>query len=192
VLTAVQSGRIPAERLDQSVRRILTLKQKRKVLGTDLSGLKSAEHRAVARRIAAASATGVGEPAVSGTVLVTGPAGKRLSALLPGSVAVATGDTPKPTEIAAASEAGARADSVVVTTQDAGPMQTRLVQAMVRTGRPVVLVSMGAPYELARLTGYRGAVAVYSSGDPSLAAAARVLTGADKPAGTMPVELSLP
>ncbi|MBO3745034.1 beta-N-acetylhexosaminidase [Streptosporangiaceae bacterium NEAU-GS5] len=192
VLKAVRSGRISQERLDESVRRILTLKQKHRLSATDLSGLKSDEHRDVARRIATASATGVGEPAVSGAVLVTGPAGKQLSALIPGSTAVATGDTPKTTEIAAASAAGARADSVVVTTEDAGPMQARLVQAMVQTGRPVVLVSMGAPYELARLSGYRGAVAVYSSGEPSLAAAAKVLTGAAKPTGALPVELSLP
>jgi len=59
VLTAVRSGRIPERRIDESVLRILRLKERRGILGptrTDPGGVKSAEHLKVARRVAAAIA----------------------------------------------------------------------------------------------------------------------------------------
>ncbi|WP_307848620.1 beta-N-acetylhexosaminidase [Microbispora oryzae] len=57
VLKAVKSGRISEERLDQSVTRILRLKQKRGMAGpirTDPGALRSAEHLKVARRVSTA------------------------------------------------------------------------------------------------------------------------------------------
>ncbi len=122
-------------------------------------------------------------------MLVTGPAGKRLAGMLHGASAVGTGDTPTASEIARARSAAAGADTVVVTTKDAGPAQTRLLSAMTGTGKRVVVVSMGAPYELARLRGYDTALAVYSDGEASLKAAAKALSGSLKPKGVLPVGL---
>jgi beta-N-acetylhexosaminidase len=63
VLAAAESGRIPAERLDQSVRRILRLKTTRGLFGAKPADpdkaakiLKSDDHRKVARRITRRSA----------------------------------------------------------------------------------------------------------------------------------------
>ncbi|WP_232326603.1 beta-N-acetylhexosaminidase [Microbispora sp. ATCC PTA-5024] len=59
VLKAVRSGRISEKRLDQSVLRILTLKQERGMAdppATDPGALRSPEHLKVAKRVAAAGA----------------------------------------------------------------------------------------------------------------------------------------
>ncbi|WP_405144908.1 glycoside hydrolase family 3 protein [Sphaerisporangium sp. NBC_01403] len=199
VLAAVRSGRISRERLDQSVTRLLALKAARGILKGSVADadeaaevLRSREHRKAAQGIADRSVTpvkGAGGLPVKGDVLVTGPAGKRLAGMLHGASAVGTGDTPTASEIARARSAAAGADTVVVTTKDAGPAQTRLLSAMTGTGKRVVVVSMGAPYELARLRGYDTALAVYSDGEASLKAAAKALSGALKPKGVLPVGL---
>ncbi|GAA3830220.1 glycoside hydrolase family 3 protein [Sphaerisporangium flaviroseum] len=199
VLSAVKSGRISRARLDQSVTRLLTLKAARGILDGSVAGsgqvktvLRSDEHRKIVQSIADRSVTAVkgvrGLP-VKGDVLVTGPAGKRLAGMLDRASASGTGDTPTAAQIAGARTAATRADTVVVTTKDAGPAQARLVSAMAGTGKKVVVVSMGAPYELARLRGHHTALAVYSDGDASLKAAAKALTGALTPKGVLPVGL---
>ncbi|MET8139078.1 glycoside hydrolase family 3 N-terminal domain-containing protein [Sphaerisporangium sp. NPDC005288] len=202
VLGAVKSGRISRERLDRSVTRLLTLKAARGILdgsqtdpGGDDQAVRSKAHRTTAQRIADRSVTpvkGAKSLPVKGHVLVTGPAGRRLAGMLDGASAAPTGDTPTSSQIASAGSAAARADTVVVTTRDAGPAQASLVSAMGGTGKKVVVVSMGAPYELARLRGYDAALAVYSDGDASLRAAAKALTGALTPKGTLPVALRVP
>jgi beta-N-acetylhexosaminidase len=199
VLAAVRSGRVSGERLDRSVTRLLTLKASRGILkapvadaGEAAKVLRSDEHRTAAQGIADRSVTpvkGARDLPVKGDVLVTGPAGKRLAGMLDGASAAGTGSTPTPAQIASARSAAAKADTVVVTTEDAGPAQARLVSAMAGTGKKVVVVSMGAPYELARLRGYDTALAVYSDGDASLEAAAKALTGALTPKGVLPVGL---
>ncbi|WP_214408645.1 glycoside hydrolase family 3 protein [Sphaerisporangium fuscum] len=199
VLDAVKSGRISRARLDQSVTRLLAMKAARGVLDGSAAGegeagdvLRSKDHRTAAQGIADRSVTVVkgarGLP-LKGDVLVTGPAAKRLAGMLDGASAAATGDTPTSAQIAGARSAAAKADTVVVTTEDAGPAQSRLVSAMAATGKKVVVVSMGAPYELARLRGYDVALAVYSRGEPSLKAAAKALSGDLKAKGVLPVRL---
>ncbi|WP_248961748.1 glycoside hydrolase family 3 protein [Sphaerisporangium perillae] len=200
VLDAVKSGRISRERLDRSVTRLLTLKAARGILDGPLAGsgeaakvVRSGEHRKTAQGIADRSVTpvkGIKGLPVKGHVMVTGPAGKRLAGMLDGASASGTGDTPTASQIASARSAASRADTVVVTTKDAGPAQARLVSAMGETGKKVIVVSMGAPYELARLRGYDSALAVYSDGDASLRAAAKALTGALTPKGVLPVGLA--
>ncbi|MEU8268514.1 glycoside hydrolase family 3 N-terminal domain-containing protein [Sphaerisporangium sp. NPDC049002] len=201
VLAAVKSGRISRARLDRSVTRLLALKASRGILegpmadaGKAAGILRSDEHRKAAQGIADRSVTpvkGAGGLPVKGDVLVTGPAGRRLAGMLDGASAAGTGDTPTAAQIASARAAAAGADTVVVTTKDAGPAQARLLSAMAATGKRVVVVSMGAPYELARLRGYDTALAVYSDGEASLRAAAKALTGHLKPRGVLPVGLGI-
>lgn len=199
VLGAVKSGRVSRERLDQSVRRLLRLKSSRGILDGPAADakdaaevLRSGAHTKAAQAIADRSVTPVkgakGLP-VKGDVLVTGPAGKRLAGLLDGASAAGTGETPTAAQIARARSAARRADTVVVTTKDAGPAQARLLSAVAATGRKVVVVSMGAPYELTRLRGYDTALAIYSDGEASLKAAAKALRGALTPKGVLPVGL---
>ncbi|MFC4531632.1 glycoside hydrolase family 3 protein [Sphaerisporangium dianthi] len=199
VLNAVKSGRISRRRLDESVTRLLTLKADRGILdappadaGQAAKAVRSGEHRTIAQGIADRSVTPVKGAKIlplKGRVLVTGPAGRRLAGRLEGASAAGTGETPTAAQIASARSAAAKADTIVVTTKDAGPAQARLVSAMDATGKKVVIVSMGAPYELARLRGYDAALAVYADGDASLRAAAKALTGALTPKGTLPVRL---
>ncbi|MBB6472095.1 glycoside hydrolase family 3 protein [Sphaerisporangium rubeum] len=198
VLAAVKSGRVTRDRLDASVTRLLTLKAERGVLSGEgdeqdpEAVLRSKEHRATAQDIADRAVTvveGAGDLPLKGDILVTGPAARALAGLLDGAEAVPTADTPTAAQIAAARAAAARSDSIVVTTEDAGPAQSRLVAAMAATGRHVTVVSLSAPYELSRLGGYDTALAVYSSGSASLRAAAKALDGSLTPAGKLPVGL---
>jgi beta-N-acetylhexosaminidase len=199
VLAAVKSGRITRDRLDASVTRLLRLKATRGVLDgpkADLGDaedvLRSTEHRAEAQDIADRSVTavkGARSLPLKGDVLVTGPAARTLAGMLGDASAAPTAGTPTAAEVAAARTAAARADTIVVTTEDAGPAQARLVAAMADTGKPVTVVSLSAPYELSRLSGYATALALYSSGRVSLRAAAKALDGTLTPSGELPVDL---
>ncbi|MEO3812933.1 glycoside hydrolase family 3 N-terminal domain-containing protein [Sphaerisporangium sp. B11E5] len=199
VLAAVKSGRITEDRLDASVTRLLTLKAERGILSApeaDPAGaeavLRSKEHRDTAQGIADRAVTavkGAGDLPLKGDILVTGPAARTLASLLDGAEAAPTAATPTASEIAAARAAAARADTIVVTTEDAGPAQSRLVTAMAATGKHVTVVSLSAPYELSRLDGYDTALAVYSAGSASLRAAAKALDGTLTPSGELPVDL---
>lgn len=88
VLKAVNTGRISAKRLDQSVTRILRLKVSRGMFSqprTDPAVVRSAEHLKIARKIAKQTVTAVGSPSLPAlppraSVLVIGPESRRLSA----------------------------------------------------------------------------------------------------------------
>ncbi|MFC6086978.1 glycoside hydrolase family 3 protein [Sphaerisporangium aureirubrum] len=199
VLAAVKSGRITKDRLDASVTRLLKLKATRGVLTASPADpedakavLRSGDHREKAQKIADQAVTAVkGARALplKGDILVTGPAARALAGMLDGAASAPTADTPTTAEIAAARTAAARADTVVVTTEDAGPAQSRLVAAMAATGKPVTVVSLSAPYELSRLGGYDTALALYSGGSASLRAAAKALDGTLTPSGDLPVDI---
>ncbi|KWX10966.1 hypothetical protein TR74_00505, partial [Carbonactinospora thermoautotrophica] len=78
-------------------------------------------------------------------------------------------------------------DLVVVATNRAWQVeeQQRLVGALLGTGRPVVVIAVRDPYDIAYFTGAPTYLATYSFSPPSLEAAARVLFGdvrADRPA----------
>jgi beta-N-acetylhexosaminidase len=82
------------------------------------------------------------------------------------------------------------ADVVVVTTSNAwGDLgQRRLVGALLRTGRPVVVVALGGPYDVAYLGAVPAFVAAYGSQAASVSAVGDVLFGA-RPLGRLPVTI---
>ncbi|WP_233359091.1 glycoside hydrolase family 3 protein [Thermomonospora amylolytica] len=188
VVSAVRRGAITRQRLDESVTRILALKARRGLFGdVQVDPRRAAQvvgsraHQEVARRVAEASVTlvrnkGGALPLRNGTrVHVAGPHAPQLAAAL----------RKRNVRIAGSPQA---ADVVVLTTQDAGAATAARIRAM--GGRPVVAVALGRPYDLAHAGAATATLATYSSGNVSLNALARVLTGQTKPAGRLPVQVS--
>ncbi|MFG2332112.1 glycoside hydrolase family 3 protein [Streptomyces sp. NPDC048604] len=123
----------------------------------------------------------------------TGPPTATLAGTLAGlgftTRALSTGITPTAAKIEEAVAAAAGQDVVVVGTYNvtaASPQRT-LVSRLVATGVPVVTVAIRNPYDVAQLAGQRATVATYSWTDVELRAAARVIAGAARPQGRLPV-----
>lgn len=65
--------------------------------------------------------------------------------------------------------------------------QRTLVTELLATGVPVVLVAIRNPYDPARLPACAAELATYTWTDVEMRAAARVVTGAVRPTGRLPV-----
>ncbi|MFF8278092.1 glycoside hydrolase family 3 protein [Streptomyces lateritius] len=105
------------------------------------------------------------------------------------ATALSTGITPTAAKIEQAVAAAAGKDVVVVGTYNvsATSPQRTLVARLVATGVPVVTVAIRNPYDIAHLSGQRATVAAYSWTDVELRAAVRVIAGAARPKGRLPV-----
>lgn len=183
VVAAVRSGKITQRRLDESVTRVLTLKQRRGLFqGTSADPAKAAAaigtsaHRAAARRVAEHAVTLVRNernllPLKGRKVAVTGPASAALSSALRRRGIATTSAGP--------------ADVIVLTTENAGPATAARVRAA--GTKPVVVAALGRPYDLDAAGGAQAALATYSAGAVSIGALAGVLSGAVKPIGRLPV-----
>lgn len=183
VVRAVRSGKITQRRLDESVTRILRLKQRRGLFqGTaaDPAGASrvvgAPAHRATARRVAEHAVTLVRNrggllPLKGRKVAVSGPGSARLQAAL------------RRQGVATASPGSA--DVTVLTTENAGAATASRVRAL--GSKPVVVAVLGRPYDLGAAGGAAAALATYSAGAVSLDALAKVLSGAVKPTGRLPV-----
>ncbi|WP_411079172.1 glycoside hydrolase family 3 protein [Streptomyces sp. cmx-18-6] len=107
------------------------------------------------------------------------------------ATALSTGTAPNQAKTAEAVAAAEGRDAVIVATYNvtASSTQRTLVDALVATGVPVVVVAIRNPYDAAHLTG-RGVAAIlasYSWTDVELRAAARVIAGRARPEGRLPV-----
>jgi len=201
---AVESGRIPAERLRTAAGRVLAAKRRLGLLERflvredDVAGAVGLpEHLALARRIAAAAAT-----------IVRDRAGAL--PLPPGPVAVATGlvspDTAE--RLAAALRACGRQAAPVTLGEKAFhgrvvvpigggagdprfPARVSEVTLDASGRGPAVAVSTDVPYPLAHVAPRCACLAVYGADPAALWAAAAVLTGAIRPEGRLPVTVSL-
>jgi beta-N-acetylhexosaminidase len=212
---AVTDGTISAARLDESVLRILRLKQK-------LGLFRNAQVDA------SAAAASVGTPAQSATaartasdsitlvrnddstlpladnsgkkVLVTGW-GAGTTQTLAGAIAthgvttqrVYTGSNPGSATIAAAVGAAKASDVVVVTTDNAwgDTGQQSLVTQLEATGTPVVVVALGGPYDLGYFPSAPTFLAGYGYQPATLTALVADLFGA-QPKGHLPVTIRTP
>jgi beta-N-acetylhexosaminidase len=208
---ALQSGEITMARLDRSVLRILRLKHKLGLFqnamvdaSTVLSRVGTHEQHAVATRVARDSITLVrNDDAVlplsadSGdSVLVTGW-GVGTTSTLTADIAshgvtvdrMWTGSPTQP-DIDAVVAAARTHDYVVVTTGNAwgDVTQQSLVNQLLATGTPVIVVAVAAPYGLASFPSAPTFVAAYGYQADTLAAAADVLFGA-QPRGHLPVTI---
>lgn len=209
---AVQSGEVTMARLDQSVLRILELKDRLGLFQNAMvdssvaaSQVGTADQLATAARAAGDSVTLVRNrdgtlPLAGGAgtkVLVTGW-GSGTTTTLTNAIAargvtarrVWTDQGEYPSANAAAVAAAQDSDYVVVTTDNAWSStgQQSLVQQLLATGTPVVVVALGGPYDLAYLPGVRSYVAAYGYQPPTLTALVADLFGA-QPLGHLPVTI---
>ncbi|GAB3416212.1 glycoside hydrolase family 3 protein [Flindersiella endophytica] len=221
VLTAVRNGDLTEQRIDQSVRRILAWKAKRSLdtsplVDPDRAGqvVGSASHQAVAARVADDSVTLVRDhqralPLVPGRTLVAGyttsttnplpTLATRLQTRGATTTTMPTGSQPSDAQIAAAVAAAADQDAVVVLTNkawdqrltDPGRRQGQLVEALLATGKPVIVVAIREPYDLEAFPTAPTYLATYASVPATMESVARVLYGELAARGTLPVELNL-
>lgn len=210
VLEAVRSGRISRDRLDASVRRILGMKFDRGLaenpfadedLAMTLVG--SPEHLARAAAITERTVTKLCDldglvPLPAGSTYLTGY-GVTTTANLAASLrdlgrtvtVRVTGATPSAAAIdAAVAESADHAVTVVLTyTAWTSTAQQSLVAALVAAGRRVVVAAVGIPYDIGALPTVRTYLATYGYTKASTTALARVLSGAAKAYGRLPVSI---
>jgi len=218
VLAAVDSGRISEKRLNESVARILLLKLKQGILFhpyTDASRLDSVvgtpAHLATANAITNRTTTLIKNDdatlpiAASGKkILVTGYGAATTSTLASALTrrratvtTTVTGAAPTDAAIAGAVAQAAGQDAVVVTTMKAwdttvtDPLggQQKLVSALLATGKPVVVVAVRDPYDIAYLPGVKTYLATYSYSPVAIESAVRVIVGKVAPTGKLPVDI---
>ena len=214
VLSAVRSGEISERRIDQSVHRILRLKFQRGLVHdpyVDLDAINGVvgtpEHLARAQGVADQTTTLIKDdadviPMTEGprSVLVTGWGATTTSVLAEritarGAIAsiYETGTSPDQGAVDAAVIKAASSELVVVTTNkawaEANSGQRRLVEALLRSGTPVIAVAVRDPYDIAYFTDAPTYLATYSYTTPALESLARVLFGEIAPAGRLPVTI---
>jgi beta-N-acetylhexosaminidase len=219
LLDAVQREPDMAARLDESVRRIVRLKLRRGLFvpaAPSLVVVGAADHQAAAMAAAAAGITLVRNDA---RLLPLQPhPDEQLLVLAPDPVDLATVEVPVPNaltlgavvarkhppttamtyrldpdeaqraELTAAAEGSAL---VIIGTYDAQlyPGQRRLVETLLATGTPLVVVSLRLPYDLDHLPAVSTYLAAYDDRAPTLLALADALFGERAPTGHLPVPL---
>ncbi len=211
---AVRAGVLTEDRIDESVLRVLRTKcdyglfaRHRVDPAVADAVVGSSAHRAAATRIARDGITLVRNdgdllPLPEGTVAsVVGPEqADELAAALTErgvpSTSVETSQQPEEDAIARAVEQAESADVVIAATytySDLPAEQRELVDALIATGKPVVAVSLGIPYDLAGAKQARAAIATYALNvnavlpETVLTGLADVLTGRAAPGGRLPV-----
>ncbi|WP_337796135.1 glycoside hydrolase family 3 N-terminal domain-containing protein [Actinopolymorpha rutila] len=218
LLAAVRDGRISRHRLDEAVGRIIRLKLANGIVHHPMVDVSAVEdtvgtpsHLDRADRITETTTTVVKNAAgllparVDGRrVLVAGAGGSAVQHLA-GALAdrgaeartVSTGTGPSDAAIAAAVGAAADADLTFVLTSkawdtdvtDPQARQQLLVDELLGTGRPVVVVAVADPYDLAYVDGAPAGVAAYAPNAVTMRALARVLCDEVGPRGRLPVEI---
>ncbi len=208
LLRAARSGELPASRLEQAVRRILTAKVRRGLFAAPprleerLATPPPPGNGEVAHRIARASATLLRTdgrhfplPREARIAVITAEPslGEAIRARAPHASVLEVPAYPSDSQRAAlrrrARKAALSADVVVVGLISS--RQAELVTMAAATGRPVVVVSMGLPYLTELVDEARAVLAVYSYQPASTAAAAAALFGEIGTPGRLPVNLRL-
>ncbi|MCP2251802.1 beta-N-acetylhexosaminidase [Prauserella aidingensis] len=215
VLDAVKSGRITEERIDESVLRILELKQKRGIPEAPMANIGAVDKKVGTpdNRATVQAATDKAATLLSnddrvlplsgqGKTLVTGwnnldypgyparPVESLAAKLGDSATALPTGAEPDEATIRRAVNAAGDADTVVVLTNGlAGDAAQRdLLHELLATDANVVAVSVQEPYD----PGYVDVptwLATYDWRDVSMTSLAKVLLGQQAPQGTLPVTI---
>jgi beta-N-acetylhexosaminidase len=208
VLDAVAAGTISESRIDQSVRRILRMKTQlglfdqpyvpaALVVGTpeqlqtmaDIAARSITELRNAALPLRAGQNVLVTGWGVSTTANVT----NALTARGLTATRLYTG-SPSAALIAQAVAAAQAADVTVVTTSNVwgDATQRNLVPALLATGKPIVVVSVGGPYDIAYFPAADTYLAAYDYQPVSVASLADVLAGRTQATGRLPVTIRTP
>ncbi len=218
LLAAVKSGEVPTARIDEAVRRILTVKEEYGLLQASSIMNRSAqilylvhtpENLQAALDIARDSLTLGRDPRkilpVKSTerLLVVWPERTPWDPVeafanivnapgFPSTTVLRISKNPSPEEIMLAAEAATKADKVAVLTYDAlrNPAQKALMQALF-TVKPMHLIhaAIGGPYDLSIFPEIPAAVATYGDVPASMQALAEGLSGKVPFQGRFPVRL---
>ena len=218
VKAAVKDGSLTSAQIDQSVLRILKWKQKRGVLKTepiDTASVKAKlgtpASKDVAKQIARDSVTLLRNDSnkapldvTKGTrVLVAGSSWANPE-LLPeplkaaGFSVVFTQDAdakedPSDSEISAWVHQAANVDTVIFASYAPGAQQFKAIDALVATGKQVIVINTSLPYPLARYSsggaGPQVVAEIYANNSVALAAAVDVLSGKVNAVGKLPVSV---
>jgi beta-N-acetylhexosaminidase len=105
-----------------------------------------------------------------------------------------TGPAPSAAMIDDAVAQARQRDLIIVTTSSAwkDPGQRDLVAALRATGKPVLVVALRDPYDIAYLPGIDSYLAAYSSAPVAIESALRVITGGIRAHGKLPVDITDP
>ncbi|MFI9241941.1 glycoside hydrolase family 3 protein [Streptomyces sp. NPDC053086] len=105
------------------------------------------------------------------------------------ATALSTGTAPSAATVDKAVTAARDADAVIVATYNvtANNSQQMLVERLVAMGKPVAVVAIRNPYDVAQLPSAKACLATYCWTDVELRAAARVIAGRVAPRGRLPV-----
>jgi beta-N-acetylhexosaminidase len=213
VLDAVESGELTEERIDTSVRRILTLKHGLGIVDdpyadpADLPAhVGTPEHLATVQGITDRTTTLVRNEGLlpleadGQNVLVTGwgasttatVASKLRQRGLTADV-IETGVDPSGPTVERVVQEAERHDLTVVITNRAGLKsqsgQAKLVRHLAETGKPVVAVAVRDAYDVNQFPRVPAYVATYSYTGAALDSMVRVLLGELEPAGRLPVTI---
>jgi beta-N-acetylhexosaminidase len=213
VLGAVRSGEISERRIEQSVYRILRLKERLGLFKQPFVKehkvdrvVGNRDHLETAEEVTERTVTlvendaevlpldaGSGDSAlVTGWgVTTTATLGSQVRERGLAAEVLETGATPSDTAIAEAQAAAERNDLVIVVTNRAwsSPAQQRLVAELVESGKPVIVAAVRDPYDIAHLPSADTYVATYSYTGVSIRALAKTLFGELNPSGRLPVDI---
>jgi beta-N-acetylhexosaminidase len=206
LVAAVKSGRIPMERLDKAVRRILTVKKNYGILDDPYpkvewqASLASAEHVAVARRVADLSVTLVRNDRkllpLSGAeqIPVLWPTKyasflQPLLAELPWLVPCYAPIEPAPEDTARVLETVRGAPAILVGSYNLSRNTGWRDLILALGAENLVVAAVRSPYDLTRIPNVSTYLAVYSDRPVAVQALAGLLTGNQFPRGLLPVEL---
>ena len=201
VKAAVESGEISAERLDASVRRILTQKARRGLL----DGAPEVDPDRAEGKLGGRDALRTAEKiaADAATLLVGGSAlpleqGEKAVVLGAGSAAVQDALVAALADVGIQASRGAAADAadadlaVVLTSSSTFVTPSAQVQAVrdaVASGTPVLHAALRNPYDVVHVGEVDTSVALYSDAMCSLRALAAIVVGRARPGGRLPVAI---
>ncbi|GAB2631827.1 glycoside hydrolase family 3 protein [Kribbella swartbergensis] len=218
VLDAVRSGRISEKRIEESVLRILLLKLKNGILFDPYvdptqvpATVGTPASLATAQTIVDKSVTLVKNnanlvplSADPRKILVTGWGVSTTQSLAAGlakrgatTTVAQTGATPSDAAIADAVAKAKQNDVTVVLTQkawdttvtDKQAKQQKLVKDLLATGKPVIVVAVRDPYDIAYFDAAPTYLATYGYAAVSMESLAKTLYGEIKPTGKLPVDI---
>jgi beta-N-acetylhexosaminidase len=205
ITDAVRSGTVPTARLDQSVRRVVDAKRRFGILDgrRDQSAPDLAANARTALELARGATTLLrnrGVLPLRGRILAVSPTNADISFFegqptLGSVIAAKRSDAvsqslplrPGGDDIDRVVTLSRAADVVVIGTTNlfAYPEQVELVKAIARS-KPVAVVALRGPYDILSVPEIPAYLCAYDSREPSLTAAAEVLLGERKPAGSLP------
>ena len=204
---AMTSGTLAGPRVEASLRRILSVKERYGILdGSGPTGTAGSDaDRATADELARASITVLrsGGLPLRGKIFVVSPVnpdialvadqsslGQVLAQRLPNVTTQTITLSPIQADIDRAVGSARTADVVVMGSADlfSYPQQAALAKAL-QAVTPTVLVSLRSPYDILSAPAVAGYVCAYTGREPTLRALADVLSGTRPPTGTLPVDV---